>query len=86
MGNKSQISLIKNKNGVQQQGNNTDICLFCDADIGSKLCGGKHGKGVYQRIEALHEENTRNCKTKTFQSVSVRAQQKDRTTLGSPHG
>lgn len=65
MGNKSQSSLIRNKNGVPQQGNNTDICLFCDANIGSKLSE-KNGKGVYQRIEALFEENTHNCKTKIF--------------------
>lgn len=84
IGNKSPSSLMKNKNGVQQPGDNTEIRLFCDANTGSKLSE-KNVKGVYQCIEALYEENTHNCKTKIFSKCfQLGFKRKTELTLGSP--
>lgn len=65
MGKECQSSLLKNKNGVQQQeGNNTDIWLFCDSNASFKLS--EKGNGVCRDRQNVFRENTKKWKTKTF--------------------
>lgn len=82
MEKKCQGSLIKNKNGVQhEEGNRTDMWLFCDANAGSKLSA--KGNGVCQEEGPSLGSMFKNCKMKTFPEHLLGLREKEKSFLGS---
>lgn len=61
----------------QQEGNNTKMWLFCDANASFKLS--EKGNGVCQDRQNVLQENTKKCKTKTFPKCLLGFREKEKS-------